>query len=457
MFSYVEALKYIHGLNVFGTKLGLQNIFKLLEILGSPQDGMKIIHVAGTNGKGSTCSMIDSVLRAAGFNVGLYTSPFLEVFNERIRVNGVNIDDEDLSRITLEVKRAAEFMIDKKLGSPTEFEVVTAIGFVYFKEQNVDFLVLEVGMGGRLDATNVAKPLVSVITPISYDHQQYLGDTLADIAREKCGIIKAGIPVVTAPQEPEAMKVIENTCLERNSELFKVSGDIETGGDLIYEIKKDDFESRLFDLTSKSKKYMGLEVSLLGTHQVDNAATAVGAIEALGLSGNHIAPKAVQTGLKEAKWLGRLEVLHNDPVVLIDGAHNIAGVKSLRAALERYFSDKHKVLVLGILGDKDFAGMLKELVPLADTIVTTSPENPRALSAAELAEAITKIFPKTIINCDDIKRGACEGKISLYKKQNIDEAVKFACTLAKNDEMVVFAGSLYMIGSVRTAVMRAKD
>ena len=185
MLSYNQALDFIHGLNRFGVKLGLHNTTKLLELLGNPHQDMKIIHVAGTNGKGSTCAVIDSILRSAGYKVGLYTSPYLEVFNERMKVNGENIPDDDLARLTDKVSKTITYMRENNLGSPTEFEVVTAIGFLYFKEQAVDFLVLEVGMGGRLDATNVVKPLVSVITPISLDHQQYLGSTLRNIAREK--------------------------------------------------------------------------------------------------------------------------------------------------------------------------------------------------------------------------------------------------------------------------------
>lgn len=438
MLSYDQALDFIHGLNRFGTKLGLHNITKLLELLGNPHKDMKIIHVAGTNGKGSTCAMIHSILWSAGFKVGLYTSPYLEVFNERMRVNGENISNDDLARLTNIVREKVIYMRENNLGSPTEFEVVTAIGFLYFKEQAVDFLVLEVGMGGRLDATNVVTPLVSVITPISFDHQQYLGSTLKDIAREKCGIIKQGVPVVTGPQEDEAMAVIEETCEQLKCPLTKV---INNGADsgpntVSYQFVSGGEKGMNFNLTTPKADYPGLEIGLLGRHQLDNAATAVRAVELLSFTGANIAKEAIYLGLKEVKWPGRLEVMREKPTVLIDGAHNIAGVKTLKTALNEYFSDKKKILVIGILEDKDYEEMLKELIPVADTVICTTPDSPRALSAARLSEAVSNIFQKS--------------HIKVYKEEKIEDATKLAFSLTAAEDMIVFAGSLYMIGHVRT-------
>lgn len=438
MISYEEALDFIHGLNRFGTKLGLHNITKLLELLGNPHENIKIIHVAGTNGKGSTCAMIASILRSAGFKVGLYISPYLEVFNERMQVNGENISNEDLARLTEKVREKVFYMRENGLGSPTEFEVVTAIGFSYFKEQAVDFLVLEVGMGGRLDATNVVTPLVSVITPISMDHQQYLGSTLRDISREKCGIIKQGVPVVTAPQEDEAMAVIEDICRERNCSLTKViNSSVSRSPDTIsYRFVNGGIKGMTFDLYTPKTDYPGLQIGLMGRHQLDNAATAVAAVEPLGNSGVNLSREAIYKGLKGARWPGRLEIMKEKPTVLIDGAHNIAGIKTLKAVLEEYFYDRKKILVVGILEDKDYTEMLEELIPVADTVICTAPDNPRALSAARLAEAVSNIFQKS--------------QIKVYAQEKIEDALKLASSLAADEDMVVFAGSLYMIGHVRT-------
>lgn len=456
MLSYNQALEFIHGLNRFGTKLGLQNITKLLEILGNPHREMNIIHVAGTNGKGSTCAIIDSVLRSAGYRVGLYTSPYLEIFNERMRIDGKNISDEDLARLTQKVQEAVFYMREHDLGSPTEFEVVTAIGFLYFKEQAVDFLILEVGMGGRLDATNVITPLVSVITPISYDHQQYLGDTLSDIAREKCGIIKPGIPVISAPQEPEAMKVIEETCQSRKCTLIKVWGqrkDSIVDDCITYDFLQDDLNGTSFNLKTPKHTYEKLQIRLLGHHQVDNAATAIAAIETLELYGVVIAKDAIYQGLENAHWSGRLEVLRQSPTVLIDGAHNIAGIRTLKDTLNKHFTQKRKILVLGILGDKDYTHMLDEIIPIANTVITTAPDNPRALSAKELAESIWKAFPDKAVRGQDMAKANLslrQNIIRIYSRENIKDAINLANTLAEPEDMIIYAGSLYMIGSVRT-------
>jgi dihydrofolate synthase/folylpolyglutamate synthase len=457
MLSYNQALDFIHGLNVFGTKLGLHNITKLLELLGNPHEGIKIIHVAGTNGKGSTCAMIDSIFRSAGFKVGLYTSPYLEVFNERMRVNGENISNGDLARLTDKVRETVIYMRENNLGSPTEFEVVTAIGFCYFKEQAVDFLVLEVGMGGRLDATNVVTPVVSVITPVSLDHQQYLGNTLTDIAREKCGIIKPGIPVVTGPQEPETMKVIEEISNSKGCSLTKViNTEVNIPPYMIsYRLVNNDVKSMIFDLKTPQNSYLGLEIELMGRHQLDNAATAVGVVEELRFTGIDIKRNAIYSGLKEVKWPGRLEILNERPTILIDGAHNIAGVKTLKQTLVQHFSNKKKILVLGILKDKDYKEILKDIVTVADIIISTAPENPRALSAAKLSDIISDLFNDTVIRVDSrdagIDKNACSAmSIKVYTEENIEAAVKLAHSLAAPEDMIIFAGSLYLIGHVRT-------
>lgn len=502
MLTYNEALEYIHGLHRFGTKLGLENITKLLDILGNPHHGMNIIHVAGTNGKGSVCAMVDSILREAGYKVGLYTSPYLEVFNERMKVNGQNIADDVLADLTQRVKEAVDFMRAHRLGSPTEFEVVTATGFLFFREQKVDFLVLEVGMGGRLDATNVCAPLVSAITPISYDHQQYLGHTLTAIAGEKCGIIKPSVPVVSGPQEEEALRVIEQTCARRGCSLTKVVGryserasiknigqNVHSGVSDEYPDKiaqknelrlkefyirviprKDSLDGQVFDVLTATNLYKNLNITLLGHHQLDNAATALGTIEALQMKGVKIGEEAIYSGFEKARWPGRLEIIKKNPTVLIDGAHNIAGIKTLKDALERYFPSRRKILVLGILKDKDYKKMIKEIVPLADIVITTAPDNPRALSAKELGEAIKDSFAGNesikIAAMKEVSNSSAESpkagprnltyikEIGLFSTSSIEDAVKYTLALATPDDAVIFAGSLYMIGAVRTILRK---
>lgn len=434
MLTYSEALEFIHGMTKYGIRLGLDKIEKLLDLLGNPQEGIRVVHVAGTNGKGSTCAMIDSMLRAAGYRVGLYTSPYLEVFNERIRVDGKNIPDEDVARLTEKVKNAVEEMERKGWGQPTEFEVVTALGFLYFKEQKVDYLVLEVGMGGRYDATNVITPLVSVITPISYDHQQYLGDTLAEIAGEKCGIIKPGRVTVTAPQSEEAMKVIEKTCRELKSPLVKVEDEVS------YRLISWGVEGQTFELKTSKRDYQAVRIKLLGDHQLDNAATAVAAVEALQHYGIEIPMDAVKKGLEEARWPGRLEIMRENPCVLLDGAHNIAGIQVLKGALSKYFPGKRIILLIGILGDKDYMDMLSEIIPLADSVVATRPDSPRALSAAELGESIKKVAKRE--------------NLKVFEIDDIETAVNAALDMASPQDLVVCAGSLYLIGKVRSILRK---
>lgn len=438
MISYKDALDFIHGLNRFGTKLGLNNITKLLELLGNPHKDINIVHVAGTNGKGSTSAIISKILQEEGYKVGLFTSPYLEVFNERMRINGKNISDEDLVKYTEKVQETVTFMRENHLGFPTEFEVVTAIGLLYFKEKDVDIIVLEVGMGGRLDATNIVVPKVSVITPIGLDHQQYLGDSIKAIAKEKCGIIKNGVPVVSAPQEPKALEVIEKTAEDRNCPLKKVcknqqSEDINT---ISFQIISEDARGSFFNLKTPKRDYDNLRVNLIGLHQIENAATAVGAVEALQLSGIKVKKESIYKGLKNTKWAGRNELLQKDPLVLIDGAHNIAGIKALKYTLRKHFSDCNKILVLGILGDKDYEPMVKEISSITDTIIATKPQSPRALSTAKLVKSILKYKNPT--------------KVNIYERPKINDAIDLAFNLAKKSDLIIFAGSIYLIGSVRS-------
>ncbi|NLC63238.1 MAG: bifunctional folylpolyglutamate synthase/dihydrofolate synthase [Thermoanaerobacterales bacterium] len=448
MANYKEAIEYIHSFSRFGTKLGLDNISRLLNYLGNPQKGLKIIHVAGTNGKGSTCSMIDSILRDAGYRVGLFTSPYLETFNERIKIDGTNITDYEIYNSIEKIKYVVSLIKQHGYNLPTEFEVVTALGLLFFKEKEVDFVVLEVGMGGRLDATNVGKPLVSVITPISYDHQHYLGNTLREIAFEKCGIIKPNTPVVSAEQEAEALQVICDTCIRNNSPLTLVSnsGYCPNASTINYSVKRDDLNGVVFDLKTPNRSYENIEIRMLGSHQAGNAVVAAGAVETLNYLGIDIKEEAVYSGLRWARWPGRLEIMGENPYLLIDGAHNLAGIKTLKALIKKHFNSHRKILVFGVLKDKDYNKMVEELAPLFDVIIATSPESPRALLPEELKNTI-------ITACKGVKNNFSNIPC-IYIREKISDAVGFSVQIASQQDLVVYAGSLYLVGSVRSLLKK---
>ena len=316
--NYEQALQYIHSLERFGSKPGLERIEALAERLGNPQNHLKIIHIAGTNGKGSTAAFIAEILTEAGYSTGLYTSPFVVRFNERIRLNGQEISDSDLAEYVSRVKAAIDKMLEDGLEHPTEFEVITALSFLYFHERKCDVVVLEVGMGGRFDATNIIPcPLVSVITKIEMDHMAILGDTLSKIAFEKAGIIKKGGYVVTYPQEKSALETIEAVCKEKEATLY-------------YANTKD-----ITDITLKPGLLhfrhpdLGIiETPVVGVHQVNNAQVAIKAIEALNMQGFHIGKEEIRNGFKKTSWLGRFELLSRNPDFYIDAAHNPDGIRS---------------------------------------------------------------------------------------------------------------------------------
>ncbi|PAB59479.1 bifunctional folylpolyglutamate synthase/dihydrofolate synthase [Anaeromicrobium sediminis] len=421
--KHSEALEYIHSTYKFGSKLGLDNINYLLGLMGNPHEKLKVIHVAGTNGKGSTSNYIATVLKESGYKVGLFTSPYLEEFEERIRINGENIPKDRLGQVTSKVKECVDKMLEAGESHPTEFEVVTAIGFQYFKEEEADFVVLEVGMGGRLDSTNVVKqPLVSVITPIALDHTNFLGNTIEKIAFEKAGIIKAECPVVCYPQEAGAIQVIKDICTEKNSKLYEV--DIDK-----VNIKETNEYGQTFDFL----EYEDVNIKMLGAHQCNNAAVAIKVLEILSKDYEvNIDKKHIYEGLKKSVWPGRIEILRNDPTIIIDGAHNYHGIKSLSNLIKNNFKDKNIILGLGILGDKDVEPMVSEIAPLASKIVLTEPNNPRKMKAEDLSEIVKKY-------CSHI-----------YIEKEIKDAANKVIEISDKEDIILFAGSLYMIGEVRS-------
>lgn len=417
--TYEEAIQYIHSTYKFGMKLGLENIRRLLGYMGNPEKNLKIIHVAGTNGKGSTSSFINSILKEAGYKVALYTSPYLEEFEERMKINGENISREKLVYYVEYIKPIIARMVREGYNHPTEFEVITAIAFKYFSDEEVDFVVLEVGLGGRFDATNaISSSLVSVITSIDYDHMDKLGNTLGDIAYEKAGIIKKKGVVVSFYQQEEALKVINDACEVKEAYLTVLDK-----SNVVIKEQNSDFQ--VFDY----KNFKDLKITLLGTHQIYNASLAVEVIQKLkNIYGYRIEEEAIKRGLMSAKWPGRLEVMKKRPYVVIDGAHNPQGMTVLKESL-KLFNYRRLILVIGMLKDKEVDKMLNIITPVADVIITTTPLSDRAYSAKDLASKISRN--------------------SVFAVDQIDKAVNEALKMAGEEDMVLFCGSLYMIGHVR--------
>lgn len=413
----MNAVRYIHSLRNFGKKAGLKNIEALLSRLGNPHEDMNFIHVAGTNGKGSVSSVLNSILIAQDKKVGLFTSPFIEYFNERIRINNIPIMDEDLERLTKRVKPVVE-ELEKEEIFCTVFDVICAVGFMYFKENNCDIVVLEVGLGGRFDATNIIKsPMCTVICAIGYDHMQYLGDTLDKIAFEKCGTVKENCAVVSYPMQDEVVqKVIYDTCKERNSDL--------TIPDM------SALEVISCDITGSVFKYKGreYEIHLVGEYQIYNALCA---IETAYLCGAEY--DAVRDGLKSATWICRFEVFDvKDKLIVLDGAHNSHGVSAFLSSADRFFSDKKVHCVFGILNEKDTDKACDMIASVRGDVTVTTVPSDRCTD------------PMSVYDYISAKRSDAS-----YIADNI-EAINAA--LASDCDVVCVLGSLYMVGSVRKYV-----
>lgn len=421
--NYNEALKYVESIGKFGINLGMKRIERFCEILGNPEKKLKVIHVGGTNGKGSTTTFISKILEDAGYKVGVYTSPYIERFTERIRINKDEIPETEVARLVTEMVPHVETLVKEGLEHPTEFEVITAVAFKYFAEQNVDFVILEVGLGGRFDATNVVDPLLSVITTISLDHTNVLGDNIAKIAYEKAGIIKKDKPVVMYPQEKDAEKVILDVAKEMNSKLYKVEN-------VNHTILSESVDGTEYNLDGEVE-YKDLKISMLGHHQVMNTKTAILTIKALKDLGYDIKDESIYKGLAAAKWPARFEVLTKDPIIVLDGGHNVQGIEALVDSIKKYFNGKKVRITCGMLSDKDYPKMTSDLLSIGDNFITVTPNNDRALTSEELADIINK-SGKNAIPCKTIK-----------------EAVDTALKTREEDEMLVFCGSLYMIGEVR--------
>ena len=419
--SYESTMEYIHAVKWQKLKPGLSRTRQLLTALGNPQRQLKFVHVAGTNGKGSTAACIASCLRESGYRVGLYTSPYINRFNERIQVNGLPISDVALENCVDAVREKAEAMAD----TPTEFELITAIAFLYFLRQRCDIVVLEVGLGGTLDSTNVISvPECAVITALGMDHVQILGPSLADIAAAKAGIIKEGGSVVCYGGAPEADEVILRAARERHADLRLVDFDQ-------LKLVGTDLNALKFDFGALK----GLELPLVGAYQPKNAAVAITALEVLRQKGWDIPNPCIRSGLKKVKWPGRFEVLRRDPAFLLDGAHNAHGMQATVESLRLHFPGERFVFLFGAMADKDVDEMLFQLVPLAKQFITVTAPNPRALSAQELAEKL---------------RQPGLG-VAAEAAESIPEGVRRAIELAKGGPVCAL-GTMYFSSDVRKAL-----
>lgn len=431
--NYNKAIDYLYGLQKYGIKLGLDNTIRLLSLLRNPQESFKAIHVAGTNGKGSTSAMMASVLRAAGFRTGLFTSPHLVSFTERIKVDDEEIKEAEVIELTDEIKEIINSSQCSEF-NPTFFEFVTAMAFSYFRRKGIEWAVIETGMGGRLDATNILLPEVSVITNISLDHKEFLGQTLKEVAAEKAGIIKHGIPVVSSSQDSGVMDVIKDKVSSEGTVLH------EYGRDFVSLLRGSDIRGITFDYKGKNS-LDGLYVPLCGIHQMENASAAIKAIELI-MERESIYPESIRQGLANTEWHGRLELIRKPGKkydILIDGAHNPSAAGRLSEALKSYFAPQYNriILIFGIMSDKDIKGIMEPLLPIASEIIVTAPDYGRSASPEKLAETARSLgFKPAPVNS---------------VKDALDTAVKRAENSAVADShLIVITGSFYTIGEAKT-------
>jgi len=420
--DYRQAVSYLFDLEKFGIKLGLENITRFLDRIGNPHNRFPAIHVAGTNGKGSTAAILEALLTSAGFKVGLYTSPHLVDFRERIRIGKRPVDREYVTEFVSSKKGLIEQM------PVTFFEVVSALAFSYFAEQGVNIAVCETGLGGRLDATNVLKTEVSIITNVDLEHTDHLGSSVSEIAREKAGIIKEGVPTVTASNNFEVKRVLRNTCRKRKAPLVSIYDEAQ------WLVKEVGLKGSRLDVFTRSNKYVNLRLNLVGRHQLENAMCALLAIEILQDNGWRVPKRAVREGLAQVVWRGRLELLSKRPMVLADVAHNPPAMKIIKENLQELFPEKRFLVVLGILSNKNYVEMLNEVGSFAKVIYLTKPITERAADPELLAREVSK-------------QGSNFKVIPVVR-----EAYRYALSQARPEEVVLVTGSHYTVGEVMAAL-----
>lgn len=430
--TYQQALDYIYSFVDYemqarprdAANYDLRRMDEILERVGNPHLKAKTVHIAGTKGKGSTAALITSALMAAGYSTGLFTSPHLHTFNERIRANGELISDDDVVKLVEQLQPEVTAVNDKATyGKLTTFEIMTAMGFLYFEMKNVDFQVVEVGLGGRLDATNVVKPDVCVLTTIGFDHMEVLGHTLTAIAGEKAGIIKPGVTVVSSQQLDEPDKVFEAACKKNYAPLIKV------GRDVIWESLTYDYSGQTFRVKGRKDTY-NLSIPLIGDHQLNNATTAVAALEVLADQGYHISKDNIVDGLASVNWPGRLQILCRKPLIVVDGAHTIDSARRVRESIEKYFTFDQAVLIIGSSSDKDITGIVGELAPVFHKVVVTRSIHPRAMPADRIVE--------------EFHRRGVEGRSAA----DITAAMTLALEIAGENDLICATGSLFIAAGI---------
>ena len=427
--QYKETLTYLFGLQKFGIKFGLTNISHLLQLLGNPHERLKAIHIAGTNGKGSTAATLASIMQKAGYRVGLYTSPHLVYFTERIRINGREIDESKVVELTERIKFTVQSSeLREELSKITFFEFTTAMAILYFMEEGVDIAVMETGMGGRLDATNVINPLVSIITNISIEHKEFLGDTIEAVAYEKGGIIKEGIPLITGVEQPSAFQVIEKICGEKGAPLYRLWRDFSF-------LKKG---ANRLSYNGIDEGFDDLTLNLAGSHQFSNASMAIASVELLRENGFTISNEAIYGGLADVAWPGRLETVSQNPKIILDGAHNPAGAEALAKVIADELEFDRLFLILGIMADKDIEGIISPLASLADEVILSRPEYERASPASALLP-MAKKYNNNSTAFEALK-----------------EAIAYARSRAAVDDLIIISGSLFTVGEARALLTGKK-
>ena len=421
--SYTNCLKTMYGLRRFGIKLGLATIRKILAGMGNPQREYACIHIAGTNGKGSVASSLAAILHRAGYKTGLYTSPHLVRFNERIQISNRQISNKNVLAAYNAVKR-----VHYGSREPTFFEFATAMALYEFGRQKVDWAVIETGMGGRLDATNIIQPELSIITNISLEHREYLGNTLEQIAMEKAGIIKRCKPVLTAVRQKNALGVIEKIAAEKIAPLYRLGRD--------FKIRRN--QSGYFTYYGLRDTWDDLRTALRGSHQADNAAIVLAACELLNAHKGQIELSEIKSGLRTNKWPGRLETVSTDPLIIMDGAHNLAAARNLASFLSSNLKGLKLTLVIGILDDKPYKMMLKILLPCANRVVLTRAQTGRALNPLKLQKIASQLGVDSLVIPD------------------VAGAIKFAIDACPTDGAICIAGSLYVVGEAKAAMQKCK-
>ncbi|WP_082593279.1 bifunctional folylpolyglutamate synthase/dihydrofolate synthase [Paenibacillus sp. Soil766] len=440
--SAQEAIDWIVGrMEKLGMKPGLQRMHLLMEKLGNPERRLKFIHVAGTNGKGSTCAYLASVLQACGYDVGTFTSPYLVRYTNRIQVNGADIEDDVLLRLVNEMKPIVDEIAATEVGPPTMFEISTALAILYFgKVAYPDYVVWETGLGGRLDSTNIVNPIVTVITNVGHDHMDILGDTLELVAAEKAGIIKAGVPVITAV-EPEAVwRVIEQTAKAKKATLYSL-GDQFSLTDVTSELDRQTFQ-----FNGPFRPIPELSITLNGEHQLKNAAVAVMTLEVLRQYYATIVDDVdLQQGLTGTKWPGRLEMVSQEPRILIDGAHNPEGAATLASALQNVYSYKKLHMMIGMLATKNHTGYLRHILPLVDTLIITEANFHKKGDASMLAELATSLLREM------------NREVDIVVERDWKQALTLLTNRTEQDDLAVVSGTLYLISDVRSWITYQTD